>query len=137
MNGQVERANGLILQGMKVRMFHDMEIKGRNWHREPPSVLWALRTNINKATRGTLFHMVYGADAVLPPEIFLESVWVARFNEEDQIKECNKALANVQKYQESIKCYYNKSVVPRELKIGDLVLKKDIRTKDRHKFSSS
>jgi hypothetical protein len=27
-------------------------------------------------------------------------------------------------------------VVQRELNIGDLVLKKDIRTKDKHKFSS-
>jgi hypothetical protein len=42
----------------------------------------------------------------------------------------------VQKYQESLKDYYNKSVVPRELEIEDLVLKKDIRTKDKHKFSS-
>jgi hypothetical protein len=43
----------------------------------------------------------------------------------------NTALINVQKYQK----YYNKSVVQRELNIGDLVLKKDIRTRDKHKFS--
>jgi hypothetical protein len=43
----------------------------------------------------------------------------------------------VQKYQKSLKRYYNKSVVPRDLKIGDLVPKKDIHTKDKHKFSSS
>jgi hypothetical protein len=42
----------------------------------------------------------------------------------------------VQKYQESLKRYYNKSVVPQELEIGDLILKKDIRTKNKHKFSS-
>jgi hypothetical protein len=36
-----------------------------------------------------------------------------------------------------LKKYYNKSVVQRELNIGDLVLKKDIRTRDKHKFSSS
>jgi hypothetical protein len=91
--------------------------------------------------------LVYGADAVLPPEIFLESARVAQFSEEDQNEtreldsnlleeKCNKALANVQKYHESLKRYYNKSVVPRELKIEDLVLKKDIITKDKHKFSS-
>jgi hypothetical protein len=45
-------------------------------------------------------------------------------------------LANVQKYHESRKRYDNKSVVPRELEIGDLVLKKDIHTKDKHRFSS-
>jgi hypothetical protein len=45
-------------------------------------------------------------------------------------------LANVQKNQDSLKRYYNKSVVQRELNIGDLVLKKDIHTKDKHKFLS-
>jgi hypothetical protein len=100
-------------------------------------VLWALHFNINRATRDTLFHLVYGADAVLPLEIFLESARVAQFNKEDQaeareldsnlLKEkCNKALTNVQKYQESLKRYYNKSVVLRELEIRDLVLKEDI-----------
>jgi hypothetical protein len=35
-----------------------------------------------------------------------------------------------------LKRYYNKSVVQRELNIEDLVLKKDICIKDKHKFSS-
>jgi hypothetical protein len=83
MNGQVEQANGLILQGMKTRMFHDLEARGRNWHKELPSVLWALHININKATKDTPFNLVYGADAVLPPEINLESTTVAHFNTED------------------------------------------------------
>jgi hypothetical protein len=42
----------------------------------------------------------------------------------------------VPKYQESLKKYYKKSVVQWELNIGDLVLKKDICTKDNHKFPS-
>jgi hypothetical protein len=42
----------------------------------------------------------------------------------------------VRKYQTALKKYYNKSVVQRKLHIGDLVLKKDIRTKDKHKFST-
>jgi hypothetical protein len=82
-NGQVEQANGLILQGMKARMFYDLEPRGRNWHKELPSVLWALRTNVNRATKDTPFNMVYGADAVLPPEIYLEPTRVAHFNVED------------------------------------------------------
>jgi hypothetical protein len=74
--------------------------------------------------RDTPFHLVYWADAVLPPEIFLESARVAQFNEADQDEEReldsnlleekrNKELANMKKYQESLKHYYNKSVVPR------------------------
>jgi hypothetical protein len=65
-------------------MFHELEVRGINWHKELPSVLWALRTNINRATRYTHFNLVYGADAVLPPEIYLESARVAHFNKEKQ-----------------------------------------------------
>jgi hypothetical protein len=130
---------------MKTRMFHDLEARGKNWHKELPSVLWSLRKNLNRATRDTLFNLVYGADVVLPPVIYLESARVTYFNVEDQAKtreldsnlleeKRNIALANIQKYQESLKRYYNKSVVQRELNIGDSVLKKDIHTKDRHKF---
>jgi hypothetical protein len=132
---------------MKTRMFCDLEARGRNWHKELSSVLWALRTNISRATRDTPFNLVYGADVVLPLEIYLESTRVAHFNAEDQIeaKELdsnlleerrNIALANVRKDQEFLKRYYDKSVVERELNIRNLVLKKDIRTKDKHKFLS-
>jgi hypothetical protein len=68
---------------MKTRIFHDLKVRGRNWHKELPSVLWALCTNINSATRDTPFNVVYGAEAVLPSEIYLESARVAHFNAED------------------------------------------------------
>jgi hypothetical protein len=147
MNMQVEQANRLILQGMMTRMLHDLEERGRNWHKEPTSVLWALRTNINGATRDSPFNLVYGADGVLPPEIYLESARVAHFNAESQAEarelnsnlleeKRNTALTNMRKYQESLKRYYDKSAVQRELNIRDLVLKKDIHTKDKHKISS-
>jgi hypothetical protein len=128
-------------------MFQDLEAKGKNWHKEVPSILWALRTNVSRATRATLFSLVYGAEAVLPPEVYLESARVAHFNSEDQVEareldanlleeRRNTTLSNVHKYQTVMKKYYNKSVVQRELNIGNLVLKKDIRTKDKHKFST-
>jgi hypothetical protein len=130
---------------MKMMMFQDLEVKGKNWHKELPSVLWALWTNINRATRDTPFSLVYGAEAVLPPEIYLKSAKVAHFNREDQDEVIeldtnlleerhNTTLSNVRKYQTALKRYYNKSMVQRELNIEDLVLKKDIRTKDKHKF---
>jgi hypothetical protein len=83
----------------------------------------------------------------LPPEVNLKSARVAHFNPEDQAEareldvnlleeRRNTTLSNVRKYQTALKKYYNKSVVQRELHIGDLVLKKDIRTKDKHKFST-
>jgi hypothetical protein len=118
-------------------MFHDLETRGKNWHKELLSVLWPIRTNVNRATRDTPFNLVYGADAVFPPEIYLKLARVAQFDSERQAEareldsihleeRRNMALINVQKYQESLKKYYNKSAVQRELNIKDLVLKKNI-----------
>jgi hypothetical protein len=103
-------------------MFQDLQAKGKNWHKELPSVLWALQTNVSRATRATSFSLVYGAEAVLPPEVYLESARVVHFNPEDQAKareldanlleeRRNTALSNVRKYQATLKKYYNKSVV--------------------------
>jgi hypothetical protein len=93
---------------MKTRMFHDLEARSKNWHKELPLVLWALRTNINRATGDSPYNLVYGEDVVLPSEIYLESIRVAHFNAEYQAKEReldsnlseerrNTAMANVQK----------------------------------------
>jgi hypothetical protein len=100
-----------------------------------------------QGTRATPFSLVYGAEAVLPPEVYLELARVAHFNPEDQAEareldanlleeRRNTTLSNMCKYQTTLKKYYNKSVVQRKLNIGDLVLKKDIHTKDKHKFST-
>jgi len=43
-NGQVERANGLILQGLKARIFDPIEKYGDKWIQELPRVVWGLRT---------------------------------------------------------------------------------------------
>jgi len=43
-NCQVERANGLILQGLKARTFDPIEKYGAKWHQELPRVVWGLRT---------------------------------------------------------------------------------------------
>jgi hypothetical protein len=99
------------------------------------------------ATRDTPFSLVYRAEAVLPPKIYLKSARVAHFNPEDQTEareldtnlleeRRNTTLSNVCKYQVALKRYYNKSMVQRELNIGDLVLRKDIYTKNKHKFST-
>jgi hypothetical protein len=132
---------------MKTRMFQDLEAKGKNWHKELPLVLWALRTNVSRATRAMPFSLVYGVEVVVPPEVYLESTRVAYFNPEDQTEaremdinlleeRRNTAISNVHKYHTVVKKYYNKSVIHREFNIGNLVLKKDIRTKDKHKFST-
>jgi hypothetical protein len=60
-NGQVERANGMILQGLKPRIYNDLNRFGKRWMKELPSVVWSLRTTPSRATGFTPFFLVYGA----------------------------------------------------------------------------
>jgi hypothetical protein len=68
-NGQVERANGMILQGLKPRIYNDLNKFGRRWMKELPSVVWSLKTTPSRATGFTLFFLVYGAEAILPTDL--------------------------------------------------------------------
>jgi hypothetical protein len=49
-------------------------------------VLWGNRTTPCQATRETLFFLVYGAEACLPPEIIMGSPRVQAFDESMQEK---------------------------------------------------
>ena len=68
-NGQVERANGMILQGLKPRIFNKLNKFGRRWLTELPSVIWSLRTTPSRATGFSPFFLVYGAEAILPTDL--------------------------------------------------------------------
>ena len=68
-NGQVERANGMILQGLKPRIYNDLNKIGRRWMKELPSVVWSLRTTPSRATGFMLFFLVYRAEAILPTDL--------------------------------------------------------------------
>jgi hypothetical protein len=41
-NGQVERANGLILAGLKPRLYEELKDYGSKWIEELPKVVWGL-----------------------------------------------------------------------------------------------
>ena len=68
-NGQVERANGMILQGLKPRIFNKLNKFGRRWLTELPSVIWSLRTTPSRATGFTPFFLVDGVEAILPMDL--------------------------------------------------------------------
>jgi hypothetical protein len=68
-NGQVERANGMILQGLKPQIYDDLNKFGKRWMKELPSVVWSLRTTPSRATGFTLFFLVYGAETILPKDL--------------------------------------------------------------------
>jgi transposase InsO family protein len=68
-NGQVERANGMILQGLKSRIFDTLNKSYRKWLHELLAVVWRLRTAPSRATGFTPFFLVYGAEAVHGPRV--------------------------------------------------------------------
>jgi ribonuclease HI/transposase InsO family protein len=68
-NGQVERANGMILQGLKPRIYNDLNKFGKRWMKELPSVVWSLRTTPSRATGFSPFFLVYGVEAILPTDL--------------------------------------------------------------------
>jgi hypothetical protein len=68
-NGQVERANDMILQGLKSRIYNDLSKFGKRWIKELPSVVWSMRTTSSQATGFSPFFLVYGAEAILPTDL--------------------------------------------------------------------
>jgi transposase InsO family protein len=72
-NGQVECANGIIPQGIKTRIFYRLSAYDKKWIEELYTVLWEVRTTTNRATGETPFFLMYGAEAVIPPEVRLKS----------------------------------------------------------------
>jgi hypothetical protein len=79
--GQVEGANGMILQGLKPRIFGRLNKSGRRWLQELLSVIWSLSTTPSMATGFTPFSLVYGAEAVLPTDLEYGSPRVKGYDE--------------------------------------------------------
>jgi hypothetical protein len=69
-NGQVERANGMILHALRKKVFDKSEKFAGKWIRELPYVVWSLQTQPSQALHGnTSFFMVYGSEAVLAADL--------------------------------------------------------------------
>jgi transposase InsO family protein len=132
-NGQVERANDMILQGLKPRIFKRLDKFHARWVAELPSVLWSLRTTPSRATGLTPFFMVHGSEAVLLTDIDYSSPRVRAYTEEgsqvalkdaiDQLNEARDvALLWSAKYQQALRRYHECNMCPREFRVDDLVL---------------
>lgn len=72
-NGQEERANGLILKGLKPRLMRDLKETSGAWVNELPPVLWGLRTVANRSTWFSPFFMVYGTEAIMSSDLLHDS----------------------------------------------------------------
>jgi hypothetical protein len=125
-NGQVERANDMILQGLKPWIYNDLNKFGKRWMKELPSVVWSLRTTLSRATGFTPFFLVYGAEAILPTDLEYGSPRMRayadqsnRANREDSLDQLEEArdmaLLHSARYQQSLRLYHARGVRSRDL----------------------
>jgi transposase InsO family protein len=145
-NGQVERANGVILQGLKPRIFDRLNKSGRKWLQELPAVVWSLRTTPSRATGLTPFFLVYGAEDILPTDLEYGSRRVRGYSEganqrarEDSLDQLDEArtvaLMHSARYQQTLRSYQARKVRRRDFSEGDLVLRLCQDNRGRHKLS--
>jgi hypothetical protein len=80
-NGQVEHANGLILDGLKKRLYDENSKKDGKWINRISSVIWELRTQPSKATGQSPFFLVYGSKAILPTDVMWKSPRLEMYEE--------------------------------------------------------
>jgi hypothetical protein len=116
-NGQVERANGMILEGLKPQIYNDLNKFDKRWMKELPSVVWSLRTTSSRATGFMLFFLVYWAEAILPTDLEYGSPRTRAYADQgnqanredslDQLEEArDKALLHSTRYQQSLRRYH-------------------------------
>jgi hypothetical protein len=135
-NGQVERANGMILEALRKKVFDKNEKFAGNWIRELPYVVWSLRTQPSRALHGnTPFFMVrFGA-----PRLVFESIAEAeatRLEDIDVLEEerLNTVIQSA-RYQQTLRRYHDKAIRHRSFIVGDLVLRRILTGEGRHKLS--
>jgi hypothetical protein len=143
-NGQVERANGMILQGLKPRILDRLNKSSRKWLQELSVVVWSLRMTPSRATGFTQLFLVYGAEAILPTDLEYGSPRVRGYDEGanqraredslDQLDEaCTVALMHSAKYQQALRRYQARK--RRDFSEGDLVLRLRQDNRGHHKLS--
>jgi transposase InsO family protein len=145
-NGQVERANDMLLQGLKLRIYNDLIKFDKRWMKELSSVVWSLRTMPSRATGFSPFLLVYGAEAILPIDLEYGSPRTRAYDDQsnqtsredslDQLEEArDMALLHSARYQQSLRRYQARGVRPRDLQVGDLVLRLRQDARERHKLT--
>jgi hypothetical protein len=117
--------------------------KGK-WVDELPKVIWSHNTTVSRATGFTPFRLLFGTEAMTPEEIKNDSMRVLKAKEIEEIDQkvekdkieltILEAAENIEKYQKETKAWRGKKVVHKDIKTGDLVLKKRKTGRTRENF---
>jgi hypothetical protein len=148
-NGQVERANGMILDALRKKVFDKSENIVGKWIRELTYVVWSQRTQPSRALHGnTPFFMVYGSEAVLLVDLIFRAPRLtfkriieaegARLEDVDILEEEHlNVVIQLARYQQTLRRYHDKVVRYRSFTVGDLVIHRVLAGEGQHKLSLS
>lgn len=127
-NGLTERYN----QTLTDCLLKYVNSKQTDWDIYLPTILFANRTSVNRATKTTPYKLVYGRDAKLPCDDFVNTEIEDRSAFEERLKRLEKipelhltSKQNIQVEQSKQKTYYDKRHKRPEYKPGDQVLIKN------------
>jgi hypothetical protein len=145
-NGQVEKANDLILKGLRPRLYEPLKKFGGKWVQELPSVVWRLQTQPCWATGQTPYFLVYGSEAVLPADLIWKAPRLEHYSDDmaeqsrlqdvDSLEEARTAaLIQSKRYLQGLKRFYNCSVQARSFVVGDLILRSIPKSDRPHKLA--
>jgi hypothetical protein len=123
-NEQVKRANGMILDALKKRLYRENKKAPDRWLKELLAMVWGLRTQPSYNTGASPYFMVYDAEAVLPDDIAFRSPRVENFDKDrsDESRELEVSCSEERpldscvctaKYLAVLRKYYNKNVKER------------------------
>jgi hypothetical protein len=107
--------------------------KGK-WTDELPKVIWSHNTTISRAMGFTPFRLLFGTEAITLEEIKNESMRVQKAKEIEEVDikvekdmidlMILEAAENIEKYQKETKAWKDRKVVRKDIKTGNLVLKR-------------
>ena len=134
-NEQAEATNKTLIKILKKTCESN---KFSDWPKKLIDALWAYCTSIRTPTGQTPYALTFKMEVVLPYEIFLPSLRVQLDQEVSESEHRESLLAqlelldekrlraaeHVQVYQKRLSKFYQKKVIEKKFKIGDMVVKR-------------
>jgi hypothetical protein len=134
-NGQVERANDMVLQALEDRIYDDASNYATRWLAELPHVIWGLRTQVSSATGFSPFFLAYGSEAVLPTDVAFGAPRI-QFYEEGEAEQTRRidldtleeqrltAVMRQARHDQQLRRYHDRNINESSFNVGDLVLRR-------------
>jgi hypothetical protein len=146
-NDQVERANSMVLQGLKDRIYDDASNYATRWLVEPPHMIWGLRTQVSSTTGFSPFFLVYGSEAILPTNVAFGAPHI-QFYEEGEAEQTRRvdldnleeqklaAVMRQARHDQQLRRYHDRNLKKTSFNVGDLVLRHIQKSDGMHKLSA-